>query len=511
MTACEQGIAPTDPHIFWLRQSINVNIDMPTTGTHCLIFTEYPYNEGMGIGATPVIEGLSPIKEKISIPKATKKLYMIANGKLTEFEKGDINYTGAPLATASTRAGAEAATITDALYTYIYNLYPDNMMNITQEERDVCSDLRIVDQTTATNVKLTWVAGVNGITNDIYWYVYEKTGGIYPSTPPTGDQLHHLCTDPGSMDNPTGLPEIATGTVFDLGDFYYGDYIGFAIKPSNKSTYRYSTPVFNEPFNNGRGADTQGVIRQINFDGKNYCIIGMEDNYGRALFGGTDGEEPWSDGDFNDMLAILTSNPVAVPETDIDPPTLTPGKVITSGMWLFEDNYPNQGDYDFNDVVVKYRIEEIDGEEEAYAYLDFAASGASFPNNFGINGRWLITDGSCTGFRNVYESQPYVPSTEVMYRVPIQKGTEGVSEYIPMLNNQRKNGIFDLNTYNPHTSLFPNVFEIPTHSYRWCLETLRIDAAYRKYDAWVKSGCSDELAGWYLDDIDESLVYNKAK
>ncbi|MDR1005078.1 MAG: LruC domain-containing protein [Prevotellaceae bacterium] len=498
---------------FNLVRSISVKVQMPTEGTRCLIFDEYPFDEHMSITTTPVLIGYSPIDKVLNVPKASKKLYMLANGEVTEFANANIDFQGTPIEAGTRAAGDESmTTITDGLYTYIWNLYPNDMQNIPDTKRQTCTDLVIGEP---TNVKISFVVGKNGINNELYWYKYKKNGTNYPSL--TDVELHYIITDPGEQTGGS-QPEPARGTTIELGDFDEGDYIGFAVKPTEGAypVYKYSTPAFNQENYPDRNYGTQGIIRKIEYDGVEYLLLGMEDSFGRgSVVGGNDGEQNWADGDFNDMLCLIIANPIdkCKPENPIDPPALDPGQVIETGMWLFEDNYPEQGDYDFNDVVVKYRIIREDGASSAKAYLDFAATGASFHNNFGINGKWIISDGSLTGYKNVRPGQ-YTETQEVLFEeIPIEEGesydSEGnvikVIKFIPMLDNGRFK--FDLETYNKHDYNFPNAFRIPSQNFKWCFEGKRIDAAYADYNAWVESGCSDALSGWYLGTVDESLIY----
>lgn len=66
--------------------------------------------------------------------------------------------------------------------------------------------------------------------------------------------------------------------------------------------------------------------------------------------------------------------------------------VITSGTVLFEDNWPNLGDYDFNDLVADYRIEThfSPGDKEQYKYehinvsVSIRAIGGHYPAKLGL-------------------------------------------------------------------------------------------------------------------------------
>lgn len=75
--------------------------------------------------------------------------------------------------------------------------------------------------------------------------------------------------------------------------------------------------------------------------GQKYNIITMED---------------WTDTDYNDVAFIISSNPIKaieIPDAP-DPEDNRTGTNTYCGLLGFEDNWPRQGDYDMNDVVIKY-------------------------------------------------------------------------------------------------------------------------------------------------------------
>lgn len=61
---------------------------------------------------------------------------------------------------------------------------------------------------------------------------------------------------------------------------------------------------------------------------------------------------------------------------------------VQSGSLAFEDLWPNQGDYDFNDLVVNYRFNTITNAQNKIVECDglfiLRAAGASFPSGFGF-------------------------------------------------------------------------------------------------------------------------------
>ena len=123
-----------------------------------------------------------------------------------------------------------------------------------------------------------------------------------------------------------------------------------------------------------------------------------------------------SDNDFNDGILYVTANPVeavnqvnmphiatTVPDTDKDgvpdltddypnDPTMAhnnyyPGKT-TYGSLAFEDLWPTKGDYDFNDLVISYRFNQITNADnnvvKVQATLITEAMGAFLHNAFGF-------------------------------------------------------------------------------------------------------------------------------
>lgn len=68
--------------------------------------------------------------------------------------------------------------------------------------------------------------------------------------------------------------------------------------------------------------------------------------------------EDWKNGenDYNDVAFVISSNPIAAIEVpDVPNPGDRQGTEKYSGVLGFEDNWPEQGDYDLNDVVMKYQ------------------------------------------------------------------------------------------------------------------------------------------------------------
>lgn len=110
-----------------------------------------------------------------------------------------------------------------------------------------------------------------------------------------------------------------------------------------KNNWFYSTPEWNT-------SDLHGTNRTIFFttkdsNGESFNCFGFEDTF--------DG-----DGDCNDVLFHVLTDPAdaVVPPPSIDPEVIEDIEKSENkkGVLAFEDNWPEQGDYDLNDVVVKY-------------------------------------------------------------------------------------------------------------------------------------------------------------
>lgn len=105
--------------------------------------------------------------------------------------------------------------------------------------------------------------------------------------------------------------------------------------------------------------------------------------------------EDYTDQDYNDVQFNVWSNPIEAIAPDVPPVTPDPGtdddrsvayRMTYKGILAFEDNWPNKGDYDLNDVVVKYNsvlafntANQVLSTEDTFTAL---WSGAAFKNGF---------------------------------------------------------------------------------------------------------------------------------
>lgn len=164
----------------------------------------------------------------------------------------------------------------------------------------------------------------------------------------------------------------------------------------------YSNPAFNPESDPSKKKHSVIAVDMI----RKYFLMGFEDL--NRVTG--------SDHDFNDALFLVKANPReainvtyippiiynsndqdgdGVPDNMDDYPTdpelafdnFYPGEGVF-GTLAFEDLWPSKGDYDFNDVVVDYNINQITNAQNKVVKVKPVivprASGAGFKNGFGI-------------------------------------------------------------------------------------------------------------------------------
>ena len=99
--------------------------------------------------------------------------------------------------------------------------------------------------------------------------------------------------------------------------------------------------------------------------------------------------EDWKSGenDYNDVAFVISSNPIAAIEVpEVPNPGDRQGTEKYSGVLGFEDNWPEQGDYDLNDVVMKYQSSvDYNIDNKVLNIIDkftLAWTGANYKNSF---------------------------------------------------------------------------------------------------------------------------------
>lgn len=166
-------------------------------------------------------------------------------------------------------------------------------------------------------------------------------------------------------------------------DAYNGMSDNNGIKTGNN--WYYSTPSWNKADKNG---DNRTIYFQVpNDNGAPYNCFGFEDD--------------WSgDADCNDVIFRVLTDPIkaVIPPPSIEYEDIEEEETKT-GILAFEDYWPEQGDYDLNDVVVEYnstitylyQVKKEDGKivEEGEVYvksindvITILNDGADYNNSF---------------------------------------------------------------------------------------------------------------------------------
>lgn len=241
------------------------------------------------------------------------------------------------------------------------------------------ADFKVYDsENRNVNVKVRFVGGTSGASSTFGYYCYKEGASVadikkakryivFPNTK-TGIgikggecvELHYI--DENGVDKGTSFPN--------------GTMIGWFIR--------------NDAFRNGNIGDGFGMFystTSLNADHRTHTAAFKIGEFIVLSF------EDWTDNDYNDVIFNVWSNPVEaispnIPEVKSENPDY---KAIAysmkyKGIIAFEDNWPSRGDYDMNDVIVKYNsVLGFNTKNQVVSATDeFTAmwSGADYENSF---------------------------------------------------------------------------------------------------------------------------------
>jgi len=288
--------------------------------------------------------------------------------------------------------------------TNIYSMLPESQyVNPAYIDNDLLSNI-VVDEdfTGVMTVDVTFLNEGAGYRNTFGYFIYD------PSNPPdTIDDISaHVIIFPNSSKPPEG--EMVQGDNVDLYiQLVAGEALGFFVIPNGwgwSGSYGYvnslgpwNQPFYSLPSLNPENADLQ-AHNVIFYDALNaFFVIGFDDQ-----------KRTQGDNDFNDILVSVVATPYyAVEGINLDgsvdantyqvlgqsnaaiTSTSYYPSQLTSGTLLYEDLWPQIGDYDFNDLVVSYQIKHILNHQNKLIEMEFSyqiqAIGASFHNGFALH------------------------------------------------------------------------------------------------------------------------------
>ena len=303
---------------------------------------------------------------------------------------------------------AEKGTVSANLLSYINATLPENInvKNVYPQyvSNNSTEHLNVVE---LSDIWITFVHEGAGNLNTVGYYTYPTN-----NPPATVDEITNVTVIfPNASFGGSG-GGMQAGDRVKLGRFNPGTSIGFvlinegwnnALKTIDPSKQKYYS---DSKFNPEPAGDLQTHTVLLKYHPENLFLIGFEDN---------NRSNPMTDSDFNDILMYATSNPVTAISSEgvnsLSSPTDTDGDGVlntvdefdddptkayttyfpsanTNGTLAFEDNWPQKGDYDMNDLVLNYRYKYINNAEnkvvEMEANLRAEVAFADFKNGFGI-------------------------------------------------------------------------------------------------------------------------------
>lgn len=292
-----------------------------------------------------------------------------------------------------------------------------------------------------------------------------------------------------------------------------GNYLGYELDYKNAQYYDEENQLISGPnINDGKFVldrhVANGFIWHFTLDGKQYDVLGMDNQY-------PFNKQTFYDADYADYKVLISTDPEYLkPVEELLKPIHTPFQ-LEEGYLLFEDTYPDEGDYDYNDVIVQYEWRHYPKENESEGGLNrvnctLEGYACEYTNTFGfINTHEdaaqkhhpLFT--GIHGMMNVTREPSFI-DLEADNTIDIEYEFVGNKDYIyPYLNNGRGD-VYEQQTgtyTHPFVLKVPEVLDADEHEFRWTIEGARLEDAYKSITG----------SGWYLPDNikDESKLMKR--
>ena len=266
------------------------------------------------------------------------------------------------------------------LKSYITTYFPEGKNNVGTNLVSDDADILIKED---ANVVINYFGGDTGAKSVFAYYCYPKDA----STDEIRKATKHACVIfPNAHGNSLGYYSgVAVNLKYinETGNFPQKDperipantKIGFLIWNNGWVNAKANGNMFysTKSLNSDKISHT-AIFAAKNKAGDRVNVITMED---------------WKNGenDYNDVAFVISSNPIAAIEVpDVPNPGDRQGTEMYSGVLGFEDNWPEQGDYDLNDVVMKYQSSvDYNIDNKVLNIIDkftLAWTGANYKNSF---------------------------------------------------------------------------------------------------------------------------------
>ncbi len=306
---------------------------------------------------------------------------------------------------------ANADVIEASLLSYVNASLPEGSpLTTTHPEYLTSTAVQTINVTAKSDVWVTFVSEGAGYRNALGYYTY-KTGT--PPSAATGgtilggiDKVTYIFPNASAYGSGGGL---VSGDKVKLGTFEAGTSIAFVLfqdawtgtTVNASATKFYTTDKFNPESTTATRRHSVMLYDNVH---KLY-LLGFEDQ----------NRQSGSDNDFNDLVVYASANPITAISNEGVPPIDDGGDTDGDGVLdeldaypndatkaynsyypsastyaqvAFEDNWPNKGDYDLNDLVINYRYSFVSNAKNQVVTMkgEFVpvAAGASFKNGFGV-------------------------------------------------------------------------------------------------------------------------------
>lgn len=402
-----------------------------------------------------------------------------------------------------------------------------------------------IELTEDANVKVTFVSAGGDYKETLYYYVYEKGNKPTKAEIDNGIKKKENKIFEGINQQSSKYNAGKTWQIYQNGsndiNLKKGQMIGFVLKTNSGNDYYYTT---DSKYND----DKKVHAARFNYMEK-ALIFTFEDMPVGDKNQANNGK--YGDYDYNDVIIMVTADPIKSitdpedPIIDVPPYEIEVYSEYQQGTVLFEDLYPEQGDYDMNDFVISYSM------RTRMSVLYNPGTGAEIPPyylealEYKFIPRW---DGAEYGqkfyFRfakdantTIYDQIINIPETSI-YELPADKymgalnNVEPIEGEISLGKREIQQPIdFNWNLFDPYVKVadtdyevhltkkypteganaditdeflkrfinkgnYPFAMNIPTLEYEVTKEQVRIDKYYPSYVKWVESN-GKEATDWY--------------
>lgn len=346
----------------------------------------------------------------INVTDAASNVVLRSQTALTKGSANGSYYTKWPLRNVSyqTIGGWNAAGVPDNLLSEKINI-PGNVGRIIDATLPVEGDMNptgylreYIHLSEDSNVKIYFYQHNSARQNVLAYYTYSGDGENIPSLSEINSKLVIL------YPNLNGTVEQGQGVQLKYFDgqqyvdkFPANTNIGFvmlidAFKNGQIETKKvnavYSPKRYNEYNMENSIMKDRPMVGMFKADGT-YVLAFEDQPWGQANWS-TGGVKQKYPADMRDDIFIIDANPIEtlpdVPDgTDPENPEVSGIEIHHRGIMAFEDLWPSKGDYDMNDVVVKYDLTDYFNIEEAgmsglTGTVTFLHNGAQRKNGFGF-------------------------------------------------------------------------------------------------------------------------------